>query len=108
MMLEDPKLWLDFLQWITTIAIGIYVWRSKHDKAIQETIAEQDKRLSKAEQKLAAVPDHSDMLQVVRELSTLSGDVKAMAATINGVKDLLPGLQAAQNMTTEYLMTKDK
>jgi predicted nucleic acid-binding Zn-ribbon protein len=61
-------------------------------------------RVSLAEQKLASVPTISEVGDLKVQLASIHGDYKAMAATMEALKDSLEGIQSAVQHISEHLL----
>jgi len=105
------KVLLDFVSLIFAIGACLYAWRVKRGQADQDQIdklkddnADLKERMSRFDARLNAVPGPSEFAKISERMGSVDGEIKALRAEIQGVRELLPGLQNAVNMLNQYLL----
>lgn len=103
---EAAKLAVDLLQWIATIAVGLYAWWSTRTRAtsralrgLEERLNRMDRRIDSADSAIANGPGHADMQSLRDNVATLSGDVKELTGTVRG-------MTRAVDLMSEHLLNR--
>lgn len=114
MTLTDPKLWFDVAQFLITALIGIYVWQANRHRASREQIEklrkDSDERLDSHGERLTAIeqnqkhqPKAEDLTKLSLNIERINGDVKALTANLEGIKDLGDMLRRQVNRIDDFL-----
>ncbi|BAE49275.1 hypothetical protein [Paramagnetospirillum magneticum] len=101
---------------------GVLIWMVRHTLVSQDDLRarfeehdedhkELDKRLVDGERQFAAIladlehlPDHEDIADLKDRIGAVEGSVKALGATIDGLKEVLERVERPLNILVEHHM----
>lgn len=101
------KFWLDFINFILTLAIGLYVYIATRHRVTNERIGEMERdvdtkldlhsdRLARLETAMERAPTHEDLKriheridQAVKELAAIGGEFKGVAKALQLIQQHL-------------------
>jgi uncharacterized protein (DUF3084 family) len=93
---DAAKFWLDVLQWLFTIGIGVAVWirtgRNQNRTDIQALDDRQDaleRRVISAEENLKHAPTHEDIAKLQSQSSALDSKLDRVTNTVDRIHDYL-------------------
>jgi len=126
----DAKFWIDVLQWITTIGVGIYVWQSNRHRATREHITAVEKdlrssietervgtadrlnnhahRLTAVEEGFKHLPASHDFKELAHAISALHGDFQRITGQFEGFKELAAILRERVGRIDDFLREHGK
>lgn len=110
----DAKFWVDVLQWLTTVSVGVYVWLSNRHRATRAQIEKvrdshesrlqnHSDRLTALEEHLRHMPDGQTIKELTSELQKLHGDFRELNAKFEGFKDVADIMRRQVELMDEYL-----
>lgn len=113
----DYRLIFDIAQFALTGGIGIYVYLSNRHYVTHQRIsnleAEVDarlddhvQRLATVEERLKHVPATAEIGEVREMIARVGGDVKAVKAEVQGVRDQLSPMQRVIDSVQQYLLNQ--
>lgn len=97
MNFDAGRFWLDLIQWIATIAIGIYAWLSHRHSANAIELGELREEFAVIEERLKHVPDQN-------LVHALHSDMRAVQARLDGIQKSLDPLAKALDRINDYLL----
>lgn len=82
----------------------------RHDasKAVWDRVNVQGRELAVMSEGLKAIPDYRELGSVREQLGAVQGDVKAIAANLDGLREAQHRQSVAVDRIHEYLMARDK
>lgn len=123
--------WLmDVLNWLTTIALAVFIWISQKrqvtrdqikqlDENVQLEIRDIHKRVSNETRKLdnritrleewrQTVPGTVDVEKLYTQLEVVKGDVKEINSGLKSISGSVGGVQRSIGLINEHLLAQDK
>lgn len=111
----DPKFWLDAVQLVLTIGVGLYAWTANRHRATREEIdqlrrdhekrlANHADRITRAEADIEDKPTANALHEVAVSITGLGGDLKAVVARLDGVENLVQRVEAVSERQESYLL----
>jgi len=90
------KFWLDFAQWLFTLALAVYLWldRGRRDnrrdiQSIGRRQVDLDTRLQLLEEQLKRVPSHDDIARLREQYAGLESKLDRVTNTLDRIHDYL-------------------
>ena len=116
---EAAKFWFDVLQFILTLAIGVYVWvvnrhRVTHTRIagledhVADKFADHEKRLITVEKDIEHLPDNDDVSILRQRTAAIEGDIKGVRQEIHGIRELMEPMSRSMDRMNDYLLRVDK
>ena len=99
MTLEEVKVVFSILQWFITCGIAVYVYLSKKDRADAKRLTSLESRVTTLEEAMRHLPDQTMVIE-------LAGDMKAVKASLDGVRESLAPLARSVDRINDYLLTR--
>lgn len=97
--MEELKPILPFLQWLVTGAAGVYAYMARRDSANAEEVVKLKGRVTALEEQMRHLPDQG----LVNELA---GEMKAVKASLDGVRELISPLVRTVDRINDYLLNQ--
>lgn len=102
------RFWLDALQWLVTLGLGLVVWLRKPGQAAGDAVqalrelhaaqmADHGNRLTQIEAHMTHMPDEG-------EYRRLEGQVKEVAQRVHGIQDSLAPIRVSVQRIEEFLL----
>lgn len=96
----EIKIWIDLLQWLTTAAVGLYVYAVNRHRVTNERISaleshvderldDHSDRLARLEQDARHAPSHDDLKRLHKRLDDMNGELKEMRGEFYAVNRTL-------------------
>lgn len=82
----------------------IYAYLASRHRATDDDIRSLAARVNQIEATLQDLPRQKDLAEIIRQIEQVGGDVRALASSIGGVKELLPSVQNSVTLVTEHLL----
>ena len=113
--MEDPRFWLDAVQLLLTIGVGLYAWLANRHRATREQIDKLRKdhearlvalseRLIRAEAELEDKPTAKALHELALAISHFGGDLKAVVARLDGMAEIVGRLEKVADRQESYLL----
>ncbi len=109
-MTIDPKLFLDVLAFVISIGVGIYAFFVNRRKDVDQRFTEGsrrmdriDARVGKLESTVDAMPGKDEVHALRLLLAEMSGDLKAMTATMGGMSETMKRLENSVSRHDDHL-----
>lgn len=94
---EALNFWLDVTQAVCTVLLAAWVWLATRHRVTTDSIdqlerhvtgqvRQQDIRLTRVEEQVAALPTHNDIGGVFKRIDEVHGDVREIAGRIHGIE----------------------
>lgn len=89
MQYETIKIWIDLTQWLTTAAVGLYVYAvNRHrvtnarisalEEHVDKRMDDHSDRLARLEQDARHAPSHEDLKRIHHRLDSVNGELREM------------------------------
>lgn len=79
------RFWLSAVQWVTTLAVGVYAWWTARNRATAKSIADVknqvdgvDGRVLLLEDRAKSAPTHDDLGKLYERLGQINGNVERL------------------------------
>lgn len=104
----ELKDWVNLIQWLATIALGISVWLRKPGQDAGEAVARLSKEV-KAEASLIAnrvliLEEHQKHVPTAKDVAELEGTVKAIEMQTSGLAEAIATMRVQLNRIEAYLL----
>ena len=99
MTLEEVKMVFSILQGVITAGIAVYIYMSKKDRADAKRLSALESRVTTLEEAMRHLPDQTMVIE-------LAGDMKAVKASLDGVRESLAPLARSVDRINDYLLTR--
>lgn len=99
MTIDEIKILIWVLQWVTTAGIGVYVYMAKKSQADAKRVTYLESRVTTLEEAMRHLPDQS----MVNELA---GDMKAVKVSLDSLKESLAPLAKSVDRINDYLLRR--
>lgn len=96
--MDELRFAFGVLQWLVTLAIGLYAWASNKRAATDAQVTAVAARVTTLEEKMQHLPDQ-------KLVHGLAGDMKAVKAELEGVKNALAPLGKSLDRINDYLLS---
>jgi hypothetical protein len=107
-MFEGLKPWLDLVQWVFTVALGLFVWLRKPGEdagaAVATLRADHDQRLHQHAARLTEIEAHMEHMPTSEELKELEGTVREIGQRTAGIADSMTTMRATLARIETYLL----
>lgn len=111
----DPKFWLDAVQLVLTVGVGIYAWTANRHRATRAEIdqlrRDHDKRLAnhadritRAEVEIEDKPTAKALHELALSMTSFGGDLKALVARFDGQTEIVKRLEKVADRQEEFLL----
>lgn len=100
----DLRLVLDVAQFLFTGLIWAYVWYARRQAATAAELATHDRRLVAVEVGLTSTPSKDSINAICVTLERVDGDVKVMAARLEGLGEVVNRVEVVVNRQEEFLL----
>lgn len=90
--------WVSALQWLVMAGVALYAHLAKRDAANTAEVNDLSRRVTTLEEQMRHLPDQ----ELVNELS---GDMKAVKAELQGVKEAFAPLVKSLDRINDYLLS---
>ena len=100
----DPRLIWDMVTTVIAMLAALYAWLLGRNRATASEINALDQRATRLEAALQNMPSHADLTKLNREIAELSGDIKAIGQSINGLQATLPRMEESLGRINDYLL----
>lgn len=109
MLGQDNRLWLDLVQWLFTLGLGLVVWLRRPGEDAGKAVAElrdalaaqtQDHsgRITRIETHMAHMPDEGEFRQ-------LEGQVKEIGQRLHGIHESLGPIRSTLTRIEDFLLS---
>lgn len=96
--MPDLQFWVSAAQWLLMGGIGLYAHLAKRDAANTADVNDLSRRVTTLEEQMRHLPDQA----LVGELA---GDMKAVKAELQGVREALGPLARSVERVNDYLLS---
>ena len=100
----DPRLIWDMVTTVIAMLAALYAWLLGRNRATASEINALDQRATRLEAALQNMPSHADLTKLNLEIAELSGDIKAIGQSINGLQATLPRMEESLGRINDYLL----
>lgn len=111
------RFWLDGLQWLTTIAVGIYVFLSNRNRVTHDRISrmrsEVDERMDDHGERIAELagicahhPKHGDLSKVYDRIKDVDSTVADLGAGVADLKGEVKGMSNTLTLINQHLINQ--
>ena len=108
----DARFWLDLAQWVTTLAIGVYVWLANHRRATRAHIKTVDAkhtdaikglgdRLILVEGTMQHFPTGGQFAELSMAQARAQGAIEAVDEKVKGIVEMMRSMESRLAMLTE-------
>lgn len=102
----ETRLFFDVAQFLFTGAVWAYVWYSRRQAATASELSAHDRRLVAVEVGLTNAPNNDSINAICVALEKVDGDVKVIAARLDGMGEVIKRVETVVNRQEEHLLSR--
>lgn len=86
---DAAKFWLDVIQWVITIVVGVALWIRTGRNQNRTAVTELERRVLTIEEHLKHAPTHEDIAKLQSQYSALDSKLDRVTNTVDRIHDYL-------------------